>query len=173
MPFRGKIVSNLLQNPSIQRMPKSQRDWNSFVQNLELRLAGDTGTFDPTFGAGFSADPSGALVHWKKVGTLVLMAFYNASQGTSDAGSFSITGIPANLTPVSFGVAFSVPIIGLVDNGVESWGSARISSAGTITFGYESTNDASWTGTGSKGWSSTGATIPTIVYDTKFTLEEV
>jgi hypothetical protein len=62
-------------------------------------------------------------------------------------------------------VQFSVPIVGVIDNGTESWGTANITSSGIISFGYESAVFTTWTGSGNKGFAGAGATYPTITYD--------
>ena len=171
MPFLGQTADSLLQKPAIQRMPETQREWMDFVKNLDVHLSGKLGAFTPTFGTGFSADPSDPIVYWKKVGSLVIMGFNNSSDGTSNGTAFTILAIPEKLRPVSGAsgnaVQFSVPMSGLVDNGTESWGSATISSTGNIVFSYQGTVANSWTGTGDKGWVTN--VDPTIVYDTKFT----
>ena len=173
MPFLGQTQRKLLQHSGVQRMPTTQREWNDFIQNLDVFLQGETDAFTPTFGTGFSTDPVNAAVYWKKVGTIVIMSFANSAVGTSDTTSFSITGIPARLQPISSGspVQFSVPIVGLVDNDVESWGSVIVTNAGTIVFGFEDTQATTWTGSGGKGFNASGSTYPTIIYDTRFTQE--
>ena len=171
MPFLGQTADSLLQKRAIQRMPKTQREWVDYIKNLDVHLAGELGAFTPTFGSGFSADPSDPIVYWKKVGTLVVMGFNNSAAGTSDGTAFGILAIPEKLRPVSgasgSAVQFSVPMSGLVDNGTESWGSASISSAGNIVFALAGTVSTSWTGSGNKGWVTN--VDPTIIYDTKFT----
>jgi len=166
MPFLGNVLRTLSHNPSIQRYPQSQKEWNGYLKEFEKYLAGEVGAFVPTFGAGFSSDPSNVEVYWKKIGSLVMMSFFSSGVGTSDANTFSIT-LPDNLKIQATAVQFQCPITGLVDNGAESWGTALISGS-VLQFGYESASTTSWTTSGNKGWETSSATQPTIIYDIKF-----
>jgi len=174
MPFLGLTSKTLLQNPSLQRMPTTQRQWIDFIKELDTHLAGETDAFTPTW-TGFSSDPSGGVVYWKKVGTLVVMSFSISAVGTSNATTFSITGIPTAVTPISGGTAVQivVPIVGVVDNGTESWGTAAVNSSSIINFGFKDTDFTSWTNSGNKGFNTSASTKATIMYDTKYTAESV
>ena len=172
MPFSSVTEKTLLQHSGTQRQPTTQREWNAFLQSLDIYLLGETDAFTPTF-TGFSSDPVAAVVYWKKVGSLVHLGFTNASRGTSDTNVFAITNLPERIQPTSLGVDVTVPIIGIVDNGVESWGTANVTSNGIINFGFETTSATSWLGSGSKGFNTRGSSDPYIIYDTKFISEEV
>lgn len=174
MPFLGLTTNSLLQNPSIQRRPGTQRQWNGFIQELDKRLNGEQGAFTPIW-TGFSSDPSNGICYWKKTGALVLLSMTMGGRGTSDATTFSITGIPTIIRPASGGTAvqYLLPIVGLVDNNIESWGTANVTSAGVVNFGYEGSAQTTWTASGSKGFDTSSSTRLTIIYDTQFTEGEV
>ena len=138
----------------------NQKEWNGFIQDLE-KFFNRRGQFTPTL-SGFSSDPTTSLVRWGKTGSLVSMSFSNAALGTSDAVNFQITGLSADLQ-ITSGVALEVPITGLVDNNVTSWGSVYISGS-VITFNFEG-SDGGWTASGSKGFDISGAQDMLIVYD--------
>lgn len=108
------------------------------------------GTFVPTWN-GFSAAPAVTPIPYRKNGTLVTLVF-NPVNGTSNAPSFSMSGLPAVITPATI-AAQSCPIVGLLDNSIRiAGGLAAVNSAGTITFGKDGLSTTSWTAGGLKGF---------------------
>jgi hypothetical protein len=72
--------------------------------------------------------------------------------GTSNATTFTVTGLPALITP-KVAAAQSYPVVGLLDNSARvAGGLAAVTSAGTIIFGKDGTSTSSWTTAGAKGF---------------------
>jgi len=108
------------------------------------------GNFTPTWG-GFSAAPATTPIAYRKNGTNVTLIF-NPVNGTSSSTSFSMSGLPALITP-KVAAAQSYPVVGLLDNGARiAGGLAAVNSAGVITFGKDGTSTTTWTASGSKGF---------------------
>ena len=149
-------------NPVLQRIPDSQRFWTDYMQEINRVIhEGRSGTFTPTF-TGFSTDPAGGKVYWKQSGALVTLIFEALGQGTSDTTSFTISNLPEDLQPDAAQVC---AVVGLIDNGVESWGSAIV-SGDSVTFVYQGVNNAtSWTGSGSKGFVTAVGASMSITYN--------
>jgi len=148
-------------SPSLQRMPGSQREWVDFMQELSSVIhEGRSGTFTPTF-TGFSSDPAGGKVYWAQSGSIVTLAFETQSSGTSNLTTFGISNLPDDLGP---NVSQVCPIVGLIDNNVKSWGAAVVYN-GTIAFGYEGTESASWTNSGTKGLDMSQGAALSITYN--------
>lgn len=107
------------------------------------------GTFVPVWN-GFSVDPATTPIAYRKNGTSATVIF-NPVNGTSNATSFSMGGLPAIITP-SIAAAQSWPVIGLQDNGARiAGGLAAVTSGGTIVF-YKDGTQALWTNVGAKGF---------------------
>ena len=116
-----------------------------------------TGTFTPTL-TGFSADPSSPTTSWALSGQTVTLRM-GFTTGTSDATTFTITNLPAALTPVN---AQIVPIIGLHDNTADSAAVGSILISGTtLTFGLGGDNPlgGGFTASGTKGFSNANVAI--------------
>jgi hypothetical protein len=150
---------------SLSRYPTSQREWNSFIHELDKIIKNETGTFDIGGSAdaqftGFSADPATSSIWWHRYGQFVHLEF-NIGTGTSDATDFTITGIPSVITPRDDCV---YPLFGFTDNGSAiAGGSVKIGSDGVITF-YTDGADGAWTALSTKGFTS-GLGVKGLIYD--------
>jgi hypothetical protein len=101
---------------------------------------------------GFSAAPGSTLISYRKVGNLVTLVM-PITNGTSNATTFTMTGLPAALWPAAFGNV-SVNCFGMEDNGayVSGAGTAVINgSSGIVTF-YTTPAHGGWTASGAKGF---------------------
>jgi len=110
----------------------------------------DTGTFTITF-TGFTASPTGTA-RWAKMGNIVCLFIPGATTGTSNATTFTATGIPAEITP-SRSQIVAIPD-NCVDNNsaiVASGVYAIPSTSSTITFSIANSS-AGWTAAGTKGF---------------------
>jgi len=165
MPFLDGIKL-LRNNPAFQRYPTNQAEWNGFIQEFD-KFFTIKEQFVPTYSIGFSTDPVTPKVRWAKQGTIVTLTFSNTVRGTSDSNQFRINNLPENLQ-ITSAAQHQCIISGLVDNGVESWGTAMIST-NFISFGFEGASITSWTTSGSKGFETSSATNPSITYDTSIT----
>lgn len=109
----------------------------------------DSGSFTGTF-TGMTAAVTGTI-NWRRTGTLVTLYTTTGTLGTSNSGSFTITGLPEALQPENLVI---VPVAGLVDNFVDHMGAVQISAgSGTLSMrrydGSLLTN--TWTDEGDKG----------------------
>lgn len=100
-------------------------------------------------------------INWYKVGNIVglSLAASGTYTGTSNATSFNITGIPADIRPTL--VTITSQVFTGVDNNVGIVSRAQVTSTGNITFqrGSVSGTDLTfsttgWLGSGTKGLSS-------------------
>ena len=158
--FIYQTDERLVTNSNITRMPTNQRQWNSFVQELNKWIKVENGTFNPTF-TGFSSDPGtvggeGPSCWWNRFGQIVHIEFV-FSTGTSDATDFTITNLPSSITPK---VSQTFTISGATDASVAitTPGAVKIGSDSVITF-YSSGHLDTWTNTGSKGFVAGGRNI--------------
>jgi len=144
------LKSSFLQhNSNTARMPTSQREWNSFIQELSKLIKNETGIFAPTFN-GFSSDPATPTCVWQRYGQVVQLEFVFTT-GTSDLNAFTISNLPTVITP---NINVYQTISGLVDNGTNLANSeVEISSQGTVAF-YADGHEGTWTTSGDKGFSS-------------------
>jgi len=119
-------------------------------------MSPDTSTFTATY-TGFTAGVT-CTATWSRVGKLVTLFFCSAT-GTSNATSFTMTGLPSAIQPA--GLTQTVPLpIGPLQNGglVDTTVSATVTAAsGTVTFLHNG-SASGWTSSSTKGFSS-GATI--------------
>lgn len=107
------------------------------------------GTFVPAW-AGFSVAPAVTPIAYRKNGTNVTLIF-NPVTGTSNATSFTMSGLPAVITP-TFIAAMSCPVVGMQDNSARiPNGLAAVNAAGVIVF-YKDGTQALWTAAGTKGF---------------------
>ena len=138
---------------SIGRMPQDQRQWSSFIHELDKIIKNETGTFDVGGSAtaqftGFSVDPTASSIWWHRYGQIIHLEF-NIGTGTSNTTAFTITGIPTVIRPRD---DCTYPLFGLYDNGAAlTSGSVRVGSDGTLTF-YSDHADGAWTGSSTKGF---------------------
>jgi hypothetical protein len=113
----------------------------------------DTGTFTVTY-TGFSGTALTATARWVKFGNEVTIYIPTNVSGTSNATTFTLTGIPSAIQAT---VAQNSPVVSAQDNTVQCYGVIGIGPGGTWTmnkftngaagFGVSST----WTGSGTKG----------------------
>lgn len=109
---------------------------------------------------GFSANPSANSAQYAITGNLVALQLSFVT-GTSNATTFTITGLPAAIRPLRKQV---LRFPGLVDNGATlSTGQAVINTDGTITL-YPSDSSTAWTNVGNKGGTGAGPAYTTLVY---------
>jgi len=149
----------LQSNGNVQKMPKNERAWNAFIQELSRWIKNENGFWTPSF-SGFSADPSSPICIWHRWGQAVDLKFVFTT-GTSDATGFSITNIPEVIRPSS---TIYIPMSGLHDNGsaLTGAGSVQIDSAGACSF-YSDCNFGTWTaGATAKGFTD-GANNPSSI----------
>ena len=107
------------------------------------------GTFVPTW-SGFSVAPATTPIAYRRNGTLVTLIF-NPVNGTSNATTFSLSGLPQIIRPL-VAPAMSYPVIGLLDNSARiPGGLAAVNSSGIVTF-FKDGTQAIWTASGSKGF---------------------
>lgn len=80
-------------------------------------------------------------------GSKVTLHLSGGVTGTSNATTFTITGMPENLRP-----AISITqLCRVVDNGAEVLGSVQVATDGTLTFGVGVSTAGAFTGSGTKG----------------------
>lgn len=118
-----------------------------------------TGSFTLGF-TGFSADPPSNAARYAITGNHVALQL-NFSTGTSNATTFTLTGLPASIRPAR---KQSLRIPSLVDNGTTlSTGHAVVNTDGTISL-HPSDSTVNWTNSGDKGMSAGTSTYATLVY---------
>ena len=132
--------------------------FNDQVWEEVARSGAEIGSFTPTH-TGFSSAPSGT-VQWSREGSLVTLQLPFLT-GTSDATTWTITNLPAVLTPTR---GQTLPIIGMHDNGSDQAAAGVVIISGTtLTFGLDGTDantGGGFTAANAKGFSS----IPSITY---------
>lgn len=118
-----------------------------------LDLTPDTGTFTGTL-TGMTTAPT-VSCRWRKVGNLVVLIINvtaAVATGTSNAASFTMTGLPAIIQTTAETPNFLVPFA--VNNSafpsLPVFGQITPAS-GTITFYLSSASATSWTAAGTKG----------------------
>jgi hypothetical protein len=124
------------------------------VQTNGINITAANGTFTCTL-TGYAANPSGTC-NWSKTGNRVTIYSAASINGTSNATTMTMTGLPAALAPVN---AQEAVIEGCRDNGVvDLICSGNLGAAATtITLGRVTVSGSnlvafsSWTGSGSKG----------------------
>lgn len=108
----------------------------------------ETGQFECTW-SGFSAAPATTTIIYKRSGYHVTLMLPANNSGTSNATTYSFSGIPAGIRPTTYQYA-SVPR--MQDNGsaLTTPALAIVQSNGAVAF-YKDASEAAWTGSGSKG----------------------
>lgn len=126
-----------------------------------------TGSFTGTF-TGFTASSCSpntnctGTVNWTQVGSLVTLVFTTANTGTSNATSFTMTGLPTALQPTR-AQQISMPFDMCEDNtAVAACLATMTASSGTITFAKNGLSGG-WTSSGTKGMEAGGVTVMYIV----------
>ena len=143
---RGK-----LDNPGLQRMPRNERDWSHY-QNEVHKV--EAGSFTPTF-AGFSSDPSNAIVSWWKSASLVTVRL-GFLTGTSDSANFQITNWPSNLTAPNN--ARYIPLAGFTDGGAnqDTFGAVLVPQSPSLLTFYVDANFGGFATSMDKGFHIAG-----------------
>lgn len=114
-------------------------------------ISGDSGSFTGTF-TGFSGSVSGTI-YWKKTGQFVSLRAGAQISGTSNATTFTITGLPAVIQPATNRF---VNVSGLINNGVDGLIGGFSINGGTISvqrmdMTTGSVSVSNWTASGTKG----------------------
>lgn len=121
---------------------------------------GDT-SFTITVSAGMTTTPTGTAIG-TKIGKVVTLFIPNIS-GTSNANTFTLSGIPPTWTPATIQ---HVSYAGGTDNGIPQFtGIAYVMTDNTILLGTASGGFGGWTSSGTKatGFSTLGTTITYLV----------
>jgi hypothetical protein len=100
-------------------------------------------TFTAT-GTGFTANPTGTARYYL-VGSLVFL-FLPELTGTSNATSFTITGMPAGITPTRT----SYQVVPIVDNSVAAFGLVRLNASSTTIDLFPNAAAGNWTNANTK-----------------------
>jgi hypothetical protein len=119
-----------------------------------IDITPDTGTFTGTL-TGFSGTAPTVACRWRKIGPMVILVINvtaAVATGTSNATSFTMTGLPSIIQPATeipnFPITFAFNNSALVTT--DTWGQINPGS-GTVTFYLSSTSASSWTAAGTKG----------------------
>ena len=150
----------------IQRYPKNDSEWRSFIHELGNYIKNENGFWTPTF-YGFSADPSSPICIWHRYGQLVEIKFVFTT-GTSDQTGFIILNVPEVIRPSrnNTGAAATYALTGgLEDNGtpITTPCSVQIDSTGALAF-YTDAHFGSWAGLGQKGFTDGADNPSSILY---------
>lgn len=112
-------------------IPRDLREWDRFIR--ESGIQGDPAThlFTPTW-VGFSVAPAGDL-RYHDFGDIVAIWAGVDGTGTSNATSFSISGMPESIRPTGQRSSFAL----VMDNGLEAPGRIVVDTDGTAFFQRE------------------------------------
>jgi hypothetical protein len=125
--------------------------WYGLAAGALVDISGDKSFFTGTL-TGCTTSPTCTCVWWRSGGIVSLTLNVGGSvTGTSNATSFTMTGLPAELQPAT--QPANQPSNYFEDNGAATAGSIQINAlSGTILF-YKGTSGAgtSWTASGTKG----------------------
>lgn len=105
-----------------------------------------SGTFTIT-GTGFTANPTSTAKYKVVNGIVNLYVIQNSMSGTSNATTFTLTGLPVAIRPTAVHVVSTVQA---QNNSLTVLGSASINPGGSITLG-NGTLGGAWTNAGTKG----------------------
>ena len=163
--FEYEYDQRLVTNGNITRMPTSQREWNGFIQELNKWTKNQTDGFTPVF-TGFAVDPGvgyggdGPLVLWQRYGQMVMLEFLFCT-GTSDETYFTITNLPAIITPKRSSMCV---LTGMSDNSTSLTDpqAVKVGTDGVLAF-YATAFEGQWTNSNGKGW-TTGIEPKSIIY---------
>lgn len=108
----------------------SELSWDGSTLKIDgdLYLEAMETYYTPGF-TGFSSNPFYNLVHYVDLGNLVILEIRNSMTGTSNASSFTLTGMPLAIRPTA---DYSM-VCQVMDNGAPLLGGVTISTGGTIT----------------------------------------
>jgi hypothetical protein len=137
----------IVNSPSAGNVASYIRQGAAWVPETYSELSG---TFTLT-GTGFTAGVSTTASYKVINGRVFLFITQNAITGTSNATTFTLTGLPAGIRPVSSHVVATVQA---QDNGATVLASATVDPSGVITLGKGLLGGA-WTAAGTKGLYST------------------
>lgn len=119
------------------------------VSGTQVDMTPDTGTFTVTY-TGFTTTITGTA-KWVRIGGFVILTL-PAGNGTSNATSFTATGLPAAIQPATAGSLGTIAVNAVQNSGLYVPTSFTI-SGGIITFyNGASESGSSWTGSGTKGF---------------------
>lgn len=153
----SKIMPNIRrrirQTGQIQRPGQPPENVRIVTDNIA-----DRGSFTPTHTGFSSSGPSGDI-YYVVTGNLCSVEFIGGT-ATSNAGTWTITNWPDAITP---DVATILTLGGLIDNGINSWGTIVIGTGGTATLNYEDA-DGNWTASGSKGFDLSSGASNVVTY---------
>lgn len=135
-------------------VPTANTPWNSkritgladpsSAQDAATKAYVDTGTSASVSATGVTGIAT-RTVYYAKAGNVVVLHFPIAT-ATSNATTFTYTGLPASLTPARAQTLQALDVA-LTDNGTDTTGTVTISGT-TVTF---SKTSGSWTASGTKG----------------------
>lgn len=93
---------------------------------------------------------SPVTAHYVKIGKLCFISLNMTGDATSNATTFTATGLP--FTSASLGVGQFIPVTRVRDNGADLFGTgwAQVADAGTTITFFLSGNASGWTNTGGK-----------------------
>jgi hypothetical protein len=132
--------------PSASSSGRAIQAWGP-VAAAQVDMTPDSGTFTITYTG--MVGVTGTAV-WARMGNLVTL-FFPAATGTSNAATFTATGLPAAIHPTrtqAFPLAtFCMEDGGFIGGGASAQFYASIASSGTVTFN----NSLGWTASGTKG----------------------
>ena len=98
---------------------------------------------------GLSAEDTGTI-NYVRMGPLVLLDCFEVISGTSDEATFTITGMPAEITPSNSTTGKG--IVQIINNGTAEAGHISTGNSGVLTFGRISSTAANtFTTSGTKG----------------------
>lgn len=140
-------ITRVAASPAIATIALGNATDNPTITGNGVNVTPQSGSFTAT-GTGFTTSPSGTATYLVIGKTAFL--FMPAISATSNATTFTITGLPANLRPAAIG--FQEGIVSLTDNGAESFGQATFAAgSGTITM-EKNGSSTGFTASGSKGF---------------------
>ena len=122
---------------------------------VQLDMTPDSGSFTITY-TGFASANTG-LAKWTRMGNLIILGLPPGNNPTSNATTFTATGLPALIQPAS-SLNFFVP--DMLDNsaGTQCQGTI-LAGTGTIIFSKGFVSGGAWTAAGNKGINNSGFTL--------------
>jgi hypothetical protein len=122
------------------------------VASGQVDMTPDSSSFTASF-HGFTTTPTGT-VFFTRAGNMVTM-FLPIMTGTSNANTFTMTGIPASLLPNRTQIPIDNALV-FQNNGNPDTGGVQVAATGTFAFGQPQVagNTANWTAANAKGISS-------------------
>lgn len=115
---------------------------------LDVTAAIESGSFVIT-ATGFSGTAPNGTAYYARSGKIVCL-FVPGLSGTSNANTFTLTGIPAAIRPTSLEPD---ALLHLADNGIDISGMGRIKTTGIIEL-FRNFSSTGWTAAGAKATAS-------------------